>query len=159
MFDPAGHPYHVNYSSGGGFSNVYAIPSYQQPAIDTFFTAHDPPYPYYSSFVNDSSQFAELGANGGVYNRIGRGIPDVAANGDNTAVYVAGEFQRGGGTSASTPIFAAVLNRINEERIKGGKGPVGFVNPVLYGNPWVLNDITNGSNPGCGTVGFNASTG
>ena len=64
-----------------------------------------------------------------------------------------------GGTSAAAPIFASVVNLINEERIKVGKGPVGFVNPVLYANPEVLNDITNGSNPGCGTDGFSASKG
>lgn len=86
VYDPAGHPYHVNYSSGGGFSNVYPVPDYQKSAVDTFFSDHDPSYPYYSGFVNDSSQFADLGANGGIYNRIGRGIPDVAANGDNAAV-------------------------------------------------------------------------
>jgi tripeptidyl-peptidase-1 len=64
-----------------------------------------------------------------------------------------------GGTSAAAPIFASVVNLINEERIKVGKGPVGFVNPVLYANSGVLNDITNGSNPGCGTNGFDASKG
>jgi tripeptidyl-peptidase-1 len=36
---------------------------------------------------------------------------------------------------------------------------VGFVNPVLYANPDILNDITKGSNPGCGTDGFSAVTG
>lgn len=50
-----------------------------------------------------------------------------------------------GGTSASTPIFGAVINRINEERINAGKGPIGFLNPSLYANPSMLNDITNGT--------------
>jgi hypothetical protein len=49
-----------------------------------------------------------------------------------------------GGTSASTPIFGAVINRINEERTNAGKGPIGFLNPTLYANPSMLNDITNG---------------
>lgn len=40
-----------------------------------------------------------------------------------------------------------------------GKGPVGFVNPVLYSHPEVLNDITNGTNAGCGTYGFSALEG
>lgn len=83
-----------------------------------------------------------------------------------------------GGTSASAPVFAAILNRINEERLSVGKSTVGFVNPTLYANPRVLHDITVGNNPGCNTVsssstfvssetnyinglksGFNASTG
>lgn len=40
----------------------------------------------------------------------------------------------GAGTSASTPIFASVLTRINEERLRAGKKTVGFVNPVLVSN-------------------------
>ena len=70
-----------------------------------------------------------------------------------------GNFTLEGGTSASTPIFASIINRINEERLAVGKNPVGFVNPTLYANPWALNDITNGTNPGCGTVGFSAVPG
>ncbi|KAI1331621.1 putative protease S8 tripeptidyl peptidase I [Xylariaceae sp. FL0255] len=165
VYDPAGHPYSVNYSSGGGFSNVYPVPKYQKAAVDTFFKDHNPPYPYYSALSPNAPNpalpniTALQGNTGGIYNRIGRGIPDVAANGDNIAVYVGGEFDLSGGTSASTPIFASVLNRINEERIAIGKGPVGFVNPVLYEHPEVLNDITNGTNPGCNTVGFSAVKG
>lgn len=46
-----------------------------------------------------------------------------------------------------------------EERVAAGKGPLGFINPVLYRHPEVLNDITNGTNPGCGTEGFSAAEG
>lgn len=60
-----------------------------------------------------------------------------------------GNFTLEGGTSASSPIFASLVNRIVEERIRTGKGPVGFINPALYQHPEVLNDITNGTNPGC----------
>ncbi|MCJ1323789.1 hypothetical protein MMC10_000450 [Thelotrema lepadinum] len=158
VYDPAGHPYSVNYSSGGGFSNIHATPKYQQAAVDTFFKEHNPPYKGYSVLVNDTDQIPALEKKG-IYNRIGRGIPDVAANGDNSAIYNAGEFIRSGGTSASTPIFASVVNRINEERLKAGKKPVGFMNPTLYKNPQVLNDITNGTNPGCLTKGFSAVEG
>ncbi|KAK1079507.1 hypothetical protein LTR48_008094, partial [Friedmanniomyces endolithicus] len=63
------------------------------------------------------------------------------------------------GTSASSPIFGALVTRINEERIRAGKGPVGFINPTLYEHPYVLNDIVNGSNPGCGTNGFSCAPG
>jgi tripeptidyl-peptidase-1 len=83
----------VNYSSGGGFSNVYPIPDYQQEAVATFFAEHNPPYPYYTGLVNDTGNIQTLpnvgalaGASGGIYNRIGRGVPDVSANGDNIAV-------------------------------------------------------------------------
>jgi tripeptidyl-peptidase-1 len=47
---------------------------------------------------------------GGVYNRIGRGVPDVSANGDNTATWSGGLFGLSGGTSATTPIFASIVS-------------------------------------------------
>ncbi|KAI0477091.1 putative protease S8 tripeptidyl peptidase I [Xylariaceae sp. FL0804] len=165
VYDPAGYPYSVNYSSGGGFSNVYPAPAYQRGAVAAFFRDHDPAYPYYSALARDAPNpvlpnVTQLsGGSGGIYNRIGRGIPDVAANGDNIGVYVNGEFGRSGGTSASTPIFASVINRIIDERLAAGKGPLGFLNPALYANPGMMNDITNGTNPGCGTLGFSAVEG
>lgn len=64
-----------------------------------------------------------------------------------------------GGTSASTPVFAAIINRINEERIAAGKSTVGFVNPTLYAHPGVFNDVTVGTNPGCGVEGFRCQPG
>lgn len=36
---------------------------------------------------------------------------------------------------------------------------MGFINPVLYSHPEVLNDVVNGSNPGCGSAGFEAVEG
>jgi tripeptidyl-peptidase-1 len=159
VFDPAGFPYSVNFSSGGGFSNLYATPQYQQAAVSAFFKDHNPPYKSYSQIVNSTDEIPGLGKDGGIYNRIGRGIPDVAANGDNSAIDNQGFFQLTGGTSASTPIFASIVTRINEERMNAGKKPVGFMNPVLYAHPEVLNDITNGTNPGCWTDGFSAVKG
>lgn len=84
---------------------------------------------------------------------------DREPQGDNIAVFVEGQFSYSGGTSASTPIFASIINLINEQRLNAGKKPVGFINPVLYTNPSILNDITNGTNPGCGTEGFQAVPG
>lgn len=150
--DPSGDPYDSEYSSGGGFSNIFPVPAYQAEAVAEYFTNHNPPYAYYYNGSYNST-------GGGVYNRNGRGIPDVAANGDNIAIYLSGEPTLEGGTSASAPIFAAVVNRIVEARLAAGKGPVGFVNPVLYSHPEVLNDIVNGTNPGCGTQGFSAVEG
>ena len=72
-----------------------------------------------------------FGAHGGVYNRLGRGYPDVAAIGDNVVIFNKDAPTLIGGTSASAPTFASILTRINEERIAKGKSTVGFVNPVL----------------------------
>ncbi|BDD60315.1 hypothetical protein MPDQ_004698 [Monascus purpureus] len=144
----------VSFPSGGGFSNIYPIPDYQSDAVAKFFKDYPPPYPYYDSTNNNS-----FGANGGLYNRNGRGFPDVSALGDNIATFTYGESMPNAGTSASAPIFASILNRINEERLAAGKGTVGFVNHALYANPSMLNDVTGGSNPGCNTKGFSASPG
>lgn len=64
-----------------------------------------------------------------------------------------------GGTSASAPLFGSLITRINDERLACGKSKVGFVNPVLYANAWALRDLTQGTNPGCGTDGFAAAPG
>ena len=155
----------MNFSSGGGFSNVYPVPSYQASAVASFFAEHNPSYPSYSALSADAPNpvlpnvTALAGNTSGIYNRIGRGVPDVSAVGDNIAVYVGGKFALSGGTSASTPIFASIITRINEERIAVGKSSLGFLNPVLYAHPEILNDIQNGTNPGCGTLGFSAVKG
>ncbi|KAJ5599005.1 hypothetical protein N7450_000072 [Penicillium hetheringtonii] len=140
--------------SGGGFSNIYKRPDYQNKAVEEYFSKAKPSYKYYESV--DNSSFA---ANGGIYNRIGRGYPDVSAVGDNIVIFNTGLPQSIGGTSASAPVFAAILTRINEERLAVGKSTVGFVNPVLYEHPEAFFDVTKGNNPGCDTDGFEAAEG
>jgi tripeptidyl-peptidase-1 len=116
----------------------------------SYFNNSNPSYPYYSS-LNGT-----IGANGGIYNRIGRGFPDVSAVGDNAALVVGGSDIMEGGTPMSAPLVASIFTRINEERIAVGKGPIGFANPTLYANPQMFNDITVGDQSlgGCGTNGF-----
>lgn len=38
------------------------------------------------------------------------------------------------------------MSTINGKRLSKGLGPVGFVNPTLYANPHVFDDITDGDN-------------
>ncbi len=62
----------------------------------------------------------------------------------------------------SAPIVGAMVNRINEERIKIGKGPVGFVNPTLYKHEEMFRDVVKGAmTPGgqCDGKGFSAVRG
>ena len=61
------------FASHGGFSNRIRALAYQKAALDSYFANHDPGLPYYIANVNASN----VGANGGVYNRVGRGFPDV----------------------------------------------------------------------------------
>lgn len=123
----------TRFASGGGFSNLYPIPSYQASAVSTYFATAGTQYPYYTG-VNNSN----IGANGGIYNKAGRGYPDVSAIGDNVVIFNAGAPTLIGGTSAAAPTFASILNRINEERIAAGKTTIGFVNPTLVSTVSVI---------------------
>ncbi|KAF2764443.1 subtilisin-like protein [Teratosphaeria nubilosa] len=146
--------YHY-FSSSGGFSNVFTTASYQQSAVAKYFANHDPGHSYYIANANETN----IGANGGIYNRAGRGYPDVSANGAYMLAYDQGEFSHWFGTSLASPIWASVITLVNQQRTINGKGPVGFINPTLYANTWALNDIVNGSNPNCGSSGFSAVSG
>ncbi|KAI0029777.1 family S53 protease [Vararia minispora EC-137] len=127
--------------SSGGFSNVFAQPSYQASAV--------------SAYLNTLGN-----TNSGRFNRAGRAFPDVSAVGNN--VEIAFQQQAGlvAGTSCSSPIFASIVSLLNGELVAAGKAPLGFLNPFLYSTgKAALTDITSGSNPGCGTNGFPATTG
>jgi len=130
--------------SGGGFSNYFRAPAYQQSTIAEWFRAHNPGY------------------NASIFNHAGRGYPDVSAIAGVMPFYLDGVVGGGAGTSLSAPIFAAIIALINQARYQVGKGPVGFLNPTLYANPQAFNDITTGSDYpdlSCGTKGFAAVEG
>ena len=126
--------------SGGGFSNIFPRPTYQNASVLAYFDVLGDEY-------------------AGRYNQSGRGFPDVAAQGQNFVIVVEGEFYLVSGTSASSPTFASVVAMVNDVRLQQGRPSLGFVNPLLYYSPWAFNDITSGSNPGCGTSGFPAGSG
>ena len=129
--------------SGGGFSNVFSTPNYQSSALKAYFANHKPPYGPDRYNTTQKS----------------RGFPDVSANGVNYVVAVDGRFINLYGTSASAPTFGSVITLINAARMDFGKGSVGFINPALYANPGIMNDIVLGGNQGCGTPGFQAVDG
>ncbi|KAJ7437141.1 tripeptidyl peptidase A [Mycena galericulata] len=128
--------------SGGGFSNYFSRPSYQQAAVE--------------GFLNNLPK----GTYSGLFNPNGRAYPDVATQSDNFRVFIGGRPFPIGGTSASSPTFAGFVALLNDGRLKKGLPPLGFLNPLLYSKAASgFNDITTGNNPGCGTEGFNASKG
>ena len=131
----------LDYYSGGGFSNVFGQPAYQADAVSHYLTTYPPPY---------SSD---------IYNNSGRAYPDISAIGLNLSVVLDGGVYVAGGTSASAPIIASIITLLNEARIAKGKGPIGFLNPILYAHPEAFNDIVDGGNPGCGTDGFKSQPG
>lgn len=56
----------------------------------------------------------------------------------NYAVAVDGVFERVFGTSASTPVMAAILHAVNDARLAIGKKPIGFINPTVCIPPYVV---------------------
>ncbi|KAG0645598.1 Tripeptidyl-peptidase [Hyphodiscus hymeniophilus] len=128
--------------SAGGFSNYFERPLYQELAVETYLDFHISPAvkKYYTPFTNFQ----------------GRGFPDIAAHSvspDYQVVYF-GELSPSGGTSAASPVVAAIIGLLNDARFCAGKkSSLGFVNPLLYAIGFTaLNDITLGQSIGCNGV-------
>lgn len=135
-FDPRN-----NFSSGGGFSNYFARPKYQQAAVESYL----PKIP---------SAFKRL------YNASGRAYPDIAAYGVNYTIAWDAAIHLVDGTSAATPTAAAIFSLLNDALIAAGKAPLGFLNPWLYKKGYqAFVDVTSGSALGCNTTGFEATLG
>jgi len=112
-------------SSGGGFSTVYPIPSWQKSV--------------------------DMSANGG--SRTMRNLPDLAAVADGVWVaYNNGSSETVGGTSCSSPLWAGFMALVNQQAAGFGHPPAGFINPAIYriglsaGYATNFHDITNGNN-------------
>ncbi|KAH9162131.1 peptidase S8/S53 domain-containing protein, partial [Lactarius sanguifluus] len=89
-------------------------------------------------------------------------IPDVSAQVDLFRIFLKGSLVLIGGTSASAaaPSFAAFVALLNDVRLTHGRPSLGFLNLLLYRlNGAGFNDITSENAPGCGTPGFNPTTG
>ncbi len=125
-------------ASGGGFSRFFPMPSYQKTL----------PASVQSAFHDK------------------RGVPDVAGDADpNTglAVYLTGQWTQAGGTSASAPLWAALMAIANQ---MAGR-PLGFIDPAIYqlaASPTYaqdFHDITTGNNtnPTAHVTGYNAVAG
>ena len=125
---PTGHPWEVVWNNGpgsatgGGVSRFFPQPEWQR-------LAGVPP-----------------GANTG---QIGRGVPDVSglADPETGVVIITLDGQHLaviGGTSATAPLWAGLVARINQARGK----PAGYLNPLLYGLQahHVLRDVYFGNN-------------
>jgi len=139
---------------GGGFSNEFATPSWQQ--------------------TNVSNYFSLLAANNltpptSYFNASGRGYPDISALGGQTnayCVFVGGGSKSEGvaGTSASCPVAAGIFAQLNNVRIAAGKSTLGWLNPFIYQVAAVkgcFNDVSDKTSNYCnaGTVGFATLTG
>jgi kumamolisin len=121
-------------ATGGGVSQVFARPSYQNGLGATPLKGQATPLPM-------------------------RGVPDVSGDADPETGYqvrVDGSDLVIGGTSAVAPLWAGIIARLNSIN---GTGPV-FVAPMLYASPQSCNDITKGNNEGyAASTGWDACTG
>jgi kumamolisin len=123
-------------ASGGGVSNVFPLPPYQNGANVPRRHSGD--------------------------RRPGRGIPDVAANASSDTGYLLEADQTRmslGGTSAVAPLWAALIARLNEAL--GMR--IGFLTPLLYkpnaARLAAVCDITEGFNGPTRAAGFSARRG
>ncbi|KIK61923.1 hypothetical protein GYMLUDRAFT_260483 [Collybiopsis luxurians FD-317 M1] len=124
----------------GGFSNLFARPSYQEDVVSAFL-------------------IADGNNNAGLFNTTGRAYPDVAARGQGFQTILDGLVETIDSTAGSSPTFAGVIALLNDFKLAQDGTTLGFLNPLLYANPTALNDITIGTNAGCGASGFDAGVG
>merc|ERR1712039_133856 len=138
-------------SGGGGFSDHFSAPAYQQEAVSGYLKAAGA-----ASKLPKSSSF----------NAKGRGYPDVSALGGSQNPYcvaaslvVASMMTGVAGTSASCPVVAGIFARLNALRTQQGMPPLGFLNPFIYKNRDAFNDVVQGKNSDSGPEGFEAMQG
>lgn len=129
------------FTSGAGFSNLFARPAYQDAAVQG-----------YLDVIGDLDK--------GLYNASGRAYPDIAAQGQRFITIWNGSIAILDGTSCSAPTATGVFTLVNDALIAAGKKPLGFLNPWLYKTGYkAFTDILSGSSAGCNTNGFPAEKG
>ncbi|KAF5241354.1 hypothetical protein FANTH_9159 [Fusarium anthophilum] len=127
----------ASYSSGG-MSNVFKRASWQDKAVSGYIKALK-------------------GKHKGFYNVSGRAQPDVSLLGDNFLTLTGGQASIHDGTSASAPVFAAMIALVNDKRLRAKKPALGFLNPLLYSSKAssVFRDVKDGSETeGCADGNF-----
>ncbi|KAJ6538121.1 family S53 protease [Mycena capillaripes] len=129
-------------SSGGGFSNFFKRPRYQDEAVLAHLKA-----------TNNTHTTA--------FNVSGRAVPDLSA-----IFFVDWIFDDQVIDFTETPayssiIFGSIVALLTNERMAAGRPPLGFLNPLIYQNPQGFNDLKTGSSFGCTgeTPGFNSTAG
>ncbi|KAF2645222.1 subtilisin-like protein [Massarina eburnea CBS 473.64] len=134
-------------SGGGGFSEIFGRPSYQNDTVNTWLST-DTTHSSVTAYFNSS----------------GRAYPDIAAQATNFIIVASGSATSVSGTSCSAPTTAGIFQLLNSARIASGKKGLGFLNPWLYGTASSgFTDITSGKIGGCSGVisgaGFSAVKG
>jgi len=124
----------VEHASGGGISDTFPLPAWQRGM--------------------------RLPRSRNPTANAGRGVPDVAAHAGEYDVVIDGQEVGIGGTSASTPLWAGLIARVNQARGKR----LGFFHPYLYAQyragpgENAFGKITSGNNKCPVVIGTNAQT-
>jgi tripeptidyl-peptidase-1 len=116
--------------SSGGFSDYWPMPEWQKTAVSAYL------------------QQSGLPPKSRGYNVSGRAYPDISAQATNFCVTPGGCGVAG--TSCASPTAAALFSLLNDVRLQNGQSTLGFLNPLIYKNADAFNDVTTGSNDGCG---------
>mmetsp|Transcript_14770 Transcript_14770/g.51438 ORF Transcript_14770/g.51438 Transcript_14770/m.51438 type:complete len:908 (-) Transcript_14770:855-3578(-) len=127
---PASIAYGAGITTGGGFSDMNEVPSWQKADVDAYLAhAKLPKLPF---------------------SRNGRGYPDVSVYGHSFIIALNGNLQPVDGTSASAPALGGMLSLMNDGLSRLGAPTLGFITPTLYEmakrRPAGIVDITTGDN-------------
>jgi tripeptidyl-peptidase-1 len=132
-------------TTGGGFSTYLPQPSYQTKVV--------------SAYLNSGVALPPSWA----YNSTNRGFPDVSALGHNYIVEQDAKYYLVDGTSASSPVWAGIIGRLNAYRLNKGLPSLGFINPLIYqmqaDQASTFRPLSSGNNDcteGCCGQGYNA---
>jgi len=154
-------------TTGGGFSNMYSTPSWQEADVAAYFeNVSQLPYNTSDVSIDDYYSHTDSVIIRGTYNPYGRGYPDVSAWSSFVWVNIGGTLYQVAGTSVATPVFAAIVSLTNAANLKKNVGSMGWLNPFLYEfADSFITDITTGNNKcleqagcDCCEEGFYAST-
>ncbi|KAG5650704.1 hypothetical protein H0H81_011310 [Sphagnurus paluster] len=92
----------VFFSGGGGFSNRFKTPAYQQKTVQTYLKGLKKSDPARLRLFNNKGTVDD------------------------------GDFGLNSGTSGATPTVASIITLVNDARLAAGKKPVGFINPAVW---------------------------
>ncbi|KAK3317930.1 tripeptidyl-peptidase-like protein [Apodospora peruviana] len=122
--------------SSGGFSNYFPRPAWQDEVVSPFLAN--------LAGTQDAERL-------GLFNHSGRAMPDISAIGSGFQIQFGGTMIEVLGTSASTPVVAAMVALVNDKRMRAGKSSLGWLNPLLYSAEVraVLRDVVTGASQGC----------
>ncbi len=98
--------------SGGGFSNYFARPSYQNRAVSSYLQNIGSQYSglFKCACCFDSRDLTLLTGTT-IISTTGRGYPDISAQADNFQIVLAGEVKSVYGTSCSAPVHFTLILR------------------------------------------------